>query len=83
MPRYYLKHASPRMKYQHMQRVIEEKEQRTQAALDYVDPLCPKCGEPMGARPFFMLRKYTICYSCYYEIKQQGIDPSEEYSVKG
>ena len=60
-----LKHATPLMKYQYMERYLELKE--TISESQPATNTCPRCGGSMNGRPFFMMGKYDHCYSCYEE----------------
>jgi hypothetical protein len=70
-----LKHATPLMKYQYMQRFLELKEtiSESQPATD----TCPRCGGSMSGRPFFMMGKYEHCYSCYEEDQRTKREQAE------
>lgn len=63
---YGLKRATPRMKYVHMNHMVEFKDQlKEHQALEHEVKLCPKCGQPLGHRPLFMVGKYDTCLGCF------------------
>ena len=80
-----LKHATPLMKYQYMNRYMELKEtiSESQPAAD----TCTKCGQIIGTRPLYIPATDTRCYSCIREAElaqqeQAKAQPNEtEYSL--
>ncbi len=76
---YILKHATPKMKHQHMSDVLAWRANLKEQQAEYTgEGICPRCGKPIGTRPLFMQGKYDICYDCYYDISRQGLLPHPE-----
>jgi len=65
---YGLKHATPRMKRVHMNMVAEWRTNLKDSQAKYAgNGICPRCHQPIGNRPLFMVGKYDICFGCYEE----------------
>jgi len=65
---YGLKRATPRMKYQHMNMVMDWRADLADKQAEYTgNGICPRCHQPIGTRPLWMVGKYDICFTCYEE----------------
>lgn len=75
---YGLKHATPKMKYQHMKMVLEWRADLKEKQAEYVgEGNCPLCHNPIESRPLFMVGEYDMCYSCYRSLESYGIRPTK------
>ena len=80
-----LKHATPLMKYQYMERYLELKE--TISESQPATNTCTECGQIIGTRPLYIPATDTRCYSCIREAElaqqeQAKVQPNEtEYSL--
>ena len=71
-----LKHATPKMKYQHMNMVLDWRADLKEKQAEYVgEGDCPICKKPIQSRPLFMVGEYDMCYSCYRILESLGIRP--------
>lgn len=79
-----MKHATPKMKYQHMNMVLEWRADLKQKQAEYVgEGDCPICKNPMKSRPLFMVGEYDYCYSCYRNLELHGIRPTKRAAELG
>lgn len=75
---YSLKRATPKMKYQHMNMVLDWRADLKEKQAEYSgNGTCPLCNEPIQSRPMFMVGKYDMCYSCFHDLQLAGIRPTE------
>lgn len=73
---YGLKHATPKMKYNHMKMVLEWRADLKHKQEEYSgEGNCPLCNKPIDRRPLFMVGVYDMCYSCFDDLKAAGITP--------
>jgi hypothetical protein len=72
---YGLKHATPRMKYQHMTYVLDWRANLKQQQADFTPETCPLCGRDLTSRPLWMVGKFEMCFSCYEALEKQGNRP--------
>ena len=73
---YGLKHATPKMKYHHMNLVMDWRTELREKQDEFAgEGNCPICKQSMQSRPLFMAGEYDYCYSCYRDIELQGILP--------
>jgi len=67
---YNLKHATPRMKYQHMRNMMEFKSDLKDKQANYNPESCPVCGNKRSL-PLYLVGKTELCYGCYEDVKQE------------
>ncbi len=72
---YGLKHATPRMKYQHMTYVLDWRANLKQQT-DFAPETCPLCGSEMKSRPLWLVDNFEMCFSCYEVLEKQGRRPT-------
>lgn len=78
---YSLKHATPKMKYHHMNMVLAWRDDLKEKQAKYEgEGNCPICKKPIQSRPLFMVGEYDYCYSCYRSLELHGIQPVKNAS---
>jgi hypothetical protein len=69
---YDLKHATPKMKYQHMNYVLDWRAGLQEQQDTFVPEVCPLCQGEMTYRPLWMVGEFEMCFPCYETLERQG-----------
>jgi hypothetical protein len=72
---YSLKHATPKMKYQHMNYVLTWRAGLLESQDAFVPEVCPLCQGEMTSRPLWMVGEFDMCFPCYETLERQGKRP--------